>query len=151
MKYFFNYHWSGCAEQLSGMLIVLRGDKQGGKLSADNYVKVFYLGSIIQGQFSGWQLFGGKYQHSIIQWGNSLSTTCPRANYLGAITKEAILLVGAIIREGGGGNNAGDYYPGGNCPGGNYQGRKYPGGQLSGGQLSCSQKKTFCQNSDKFG
>ena len=78
---------------------------QGGKLSGDNYVKAIYLGSIIRGQFSGWQLFGGNYQYSITLWGNSLSTNCRRANYPGAITGEAIFL-------------------GGNYPGGNYSGRQ---------------------------
>ena len=71
--------------------------KQGGKLSADNYVKAIYPGFIIRGQFSGWQLFGGNYQYSIILWGNSLSATCPRVNYPRAITREAIFR-GAIIR-----------------------------------------------------
>ena len=70
--------------------IVLGGNKQGGKLSADNYVKAIYLGSIIRGQFSGWHLFGSNYQYSIILWDNSLSATCPRDNYPGAITGEAI-------------------------------------------------------------
>ena len=93
--------------------IALGGNKQGGKLSADNYVKAIYLGSIIRGQFSGWQLFGGVYQYSIILWGNSLSDTCPRANYLGAITGVAIfggaiiwglivlgaIILGAIVQE----------------------------------------------------
>ena len=83
--------------------IVLGGNKQGRKLSADNYVKTIYLGSIIRRQFSGWYLFGGNYQYSIILWGNSLSATYPRANYLGAITGEAIFwgatIRGAIILE----------------------------------------------------
>ena len=70
--------------------VFLGGNKQGGKLSADNYVKVIYLGSIIWGQFFGWHLFGVNYQYSVILWGNNLSTTCPRANYPGAITGEAI-------------------------------------------------------------
>ena len=71
--------------------------KQGGKLSADNYVKAIYLGSIIWRQFSGWQLFGGNYQYLIILWGTSLSFTCSRANYPGTITGEAIFQ-GAIIQ-----------------------------------------------------
>ena len=88
---------------------------QGGKLSGHNYVKAIYLGSIIRGQFSGWQLFGGNYRYSIILWGNSLSTNCRRANYPGAITEEAIFL---------GGNYPEGNYPGSNCPGGNYSGRQ---------------------------
>ena len=81
--------------------IVLGCNKQGGKLSADNYVKVIYLGSIIQGQFSGSQLFRGNYLYLITPWGNSLSATCPRANYLEALTGEAnfwgAIIQGAII------------------------------------------------------
>ena len=77
--------------------IVLGDNKQEGKLSADNYVKAIYLGSIIRGQFSGWQLFEGNYQYTIILWGNSLRATCSRDNYPGAITGEAIFLGGAII------------------------------------------------------
>ena len=42
--------------------IVLGGSKLGGKLSRDSHVKSIYLGSIIQWQFSGWQLFGDNYQ-----------------------------------------------------------------------------------------
>ena len=42
--------------------IVVGGNKQGGKLSGDNYVKAIYLGSIIRGQFSWWKLSGGNYQ-----------------------------------------------------------------------------------------
>ena len=101
MKYIFNYHRSDYAEQLPGMP-VLGGSKPGEKLSGDNYVKAIYLGYIIRGQFSGWQLFGGNYQYSIILWGNSLSTNCSRANYPGAVTGEAIFygatVLGAIIR-----------------------------------------------------
>ena len=60
---------------------VLGGNKQGGTLSSDNYVKAIYLGSIIQWQFSRWKLFGGNYQYSVILWGNCLITTCPRPSY----------------------------------------------------------------------
>ena len=95
--------------------IVLGGNKQRGKLSADNYVKDICLWSIIRGQFSGWQLLRGNYQYSIILCGNSLSVTCPRANYPGAITGEAIF--GEQLSED---NNPGVNYPWGNCPGGNY-------------------------------
>ena len=74
--------------------IVLGSNKKGGPLR-----------SIVQSQFSWWQLFGG--------------------NYLGEITGEAIFL-GGVIR---GATIQGDNYPkgnylgGSNCPGGNYQGR----------------------------
>ena len=76
--------------------IVLGGNKQGGKLSGDNYVKATYLGSIIRGQLSGWQLFWGNYQYSIILWGKILSANCPRSNYLGVVTGEEIVW-GAIV------------------------------------------------------
>ena len=48
-------------------------------------MKAIYLGSIIRGQ-----LFGGNYQYSIILWGNSLSASCPRAYYPGAVAGKAI-------------------------------------------------------------
>ena len=48
--------------EIAWNVIVLGGNKQGGKLSGTNYVKTIYLESIIQWQFSGWQLFGGNYQ-----------------------------------------------------------------------------------------
>ena len=129
--------------------IVLGGNKQGGKLSADNYLKAIYLGSIMRRQFSGWHLFGGNYQYSIIMWGYSLSSICPRANYLGAITWEAIfggeIILGAIILGSNcpGGNYPERYCPGGNYPGGNcpqfsegiLSGKKLSGDQLFGGQL----------------
>ena len=44
-----------------GDTIVLNGNKKGGKLSGDNCVKAIYLGSIMQGQLSWWQLFWGNY------------------------------------------------------------------------------------------
>ena len=46
--------------------ILLGDNKKGGKLSGGNYVKAIYLGSIIQGQFSRWQLLESNYQWSII-------------------------------------------------------------------------------------
>ena len=52
--------------------------------------KPFIWGPLSGGQFFGWHLFGVNYQYSVILWGNNLSTTCPRANYPGAITGEAI-------------------------------------------------------------
>ena len=76
----------------------LGGNKQRGKLSSDNNVKDLYLGSTIRGQFSGWQFFGGNYHYTTILWGKSLSTTCLRANYPGAINGEAIFW-GALIRR----------------------------------------------------
>ena len=39
--------------------IVLGGNEQGGKLSADNYMMAIYLRSIVWVQFSEWHLFGG--------------------------------------------------------------------------------------------
>ena len=68
---------------------------------------------------------------NIILRGNSLSASCPRANYLwdnfrarnfqGAIILEAIIV--AIIL---GGNCPGGKYLGGNCPGGSYPGGNCP-------------------------
>ena len=89
--------------------IVLGGNKKRGKLCGSNYVKAFYLGFIIQGQFSWWQLFGGNYQWSFILR-KRLGTEFFRGNYPG-------------------GNYPGGYCPGGDCSGGN-------GEQLSRGQLS---------------
>ena len=82
--------------------IVLGSNKEEGKLSGSNYVKAIYLGSIINGQFSGWQLFGGNYQWSIILWDNSLGAkypggNCPGSNYPGGIVWGAIIW-GAIVR-----------------------------------------------------
>ena len=88
--------------------IVLGGNEQGGKLSADNYMMAIYLRSIVWVQFSEWHLFGGIYHYSIILLGNSFSATCPRANYLRAITGEAIF---------GMGNYLGGNYPWENCLG----------------------------------
>ena len=108
--------------------IVLGGSKQGGKLSTGNYVKAIYLGSIIQGQFFGWHLFGGNYQYSFILWGNSLSATCTRANCPGAIIMEAIfwgaIILGTIIL---GANVPGAFIRGDDCPWGNYPGDNCPG------------------------
>ena len=71
-------------------------------------MKAIYLGSIIRGQFFGWQLFGSNYQQSIIPPGNSLSANCPRTNYLGGnyrgtnfwevIVRGAITLGGTVVR-----------------------------------------------------
>ena len=91
---YFNYHRSSYAEKLPGMLL------------SQVAINIFRMGSIIRVQFSGWQLFGGTYQQSIILRGNSLSANCPRDNYLadifrgsnfwGAIVRSAIIR-GAII------------------------------------------------------
>ena len=97
------------AEQLSVMPLSWAATKKKGKLCGSNYVKAFYLGFIIQGQFSGWQLFWGNYQRSFILR-KRLGTDFFRGNYPG-------------------GNYPGGYCPGGDCSGGN-------GEQLSRGQLS---------------
>ena len=79
-------------------------------------MKAIYLGSIIRGQFFGWQLFGSNYQQSIIPPGNSLSANCPRTNYLGGNYRGTnfweVIVRGAITL-------GGQLYAG-NCPGGNY-------------------------------
>ena len=84
----------------------LGDNKQRQKLPAENNVNTIYLESIIRGQFSGWQLFGGNCQYATILWGNSLSATYLRANYPRVINGEAIfwgaviwgaLILGAII------------------------------------------------------
>ena len=63
--------------------IFLGGNKKGGKLSRGNYVQTICLGFIIQGQFSGWQQFGGNYQRSIILGGNYLGEQLSGGNFLG--------------------------------------------------------------------
>ena len=68
---FFDFHRSSYAETLPGIQL------------SQVAINIFWVGSIIRVQFSGWKLFGGTYLQSIILWGNSLSTICPRANYLG--------------------------------------------------------------------
>ena len=40
----------GLCRAIAWDAIVVGGNKQGGKLSGDNYVKAIYLGSIIRGQ-----------------------------------------------------------------------------------------------------
>ena len=89
-------------------------------------MKAICLGSLIQGQLSGWQLFGGKNEWSIILWGNNLNTNCPGANYLGKITGEATFFWGGV------GNYPEGHHPGCKCPGGNFPrgnclGRNYLG------------------------
>ena len=104
------------------------------------------MGSIIRVQFSGWQLFGGTYQYSIILRGNSFSANCPGANYLGDNFQSSnlwgVIIQGAIILEGScsGGNSPGTIILGGNCPGGNYTGDNYPGGNCSVPILVIQQK-----------
>ena len=68
---FFDFHRSSYVEKLPGIQL------------SQVAINIFWVGSIIQVQFSGWKLFGSTYQQSIILWGNSLSANCPRANYLG--------------------------------------------------------------------
>ena len=79
--------------------ILLGGNKKGGKLSGGNYVKAIYLGSIIQGQFSRWQLLESNYQWSIILRGNNF----------GSIFWDAIIRGATIL----GYNCPGDYHTGG--------------------------------------
>ena len=66
---------------------------------------------------------------NIILRANSLSASCPRANYLGdnfrASNIRGAIIRGAIIL---GGQLSGGSYPGGQFPGGNYPGGNYPGG-----------------------
>ena len=45
--------WEGLCRELAWDAIVVSGNKQGGKLSGDSYVKAIYLRSIIRRQFSG--------------------------------------------------------------------------------------------------
>ena len=63
---FFDFHRSSYADTLPGIQL------------SQVAINIFWVGSIIRVQFSGWRLFGSTYQWSIILWGN-----CPRANYLG--------------------------------------------------------------------
>ena len=60
---------------------------------------------------------------NIILRDNSLSASCPRANYLGDNFRARNSFREAVIL-------------GSNCPGGNYPGEQMSGGQLSVGQLS---------------
>ena len=98
MKYF-DFHRSSYAEKLPGILL------------SQVAINIFRVGSIIRVQFSGWQLFGGIYQQSIILWGNSLSANCPRANYLGDNFWKQL-----------GSNCLENNYPGDNCLEDNYPG-----------------------------
>ena len=109
---FLNYHRSSYADKLPEMLL------------SQMAINIFWVGPIIRVQFSGWQLFGGTQQQSIILRGNSLSTNIPRANYLGNNFRADNFLV-AIIR---GANKFGRQLPRGQL--------SWGGGQLSGGQLS---------------
>ena len=104
LLYFINDKSSILGRAIVWDTILLGGNKKGGKLSGGNYVKAIYLGSIIQGQFSRWQLLGSNYQWSIILRGNSFGSI-----FWGGIIR------GAIIP---GENCPGDYYPGGqsSCP-----------------------------------
>ena len=90
------YRWSVIYVMQSNCLgcHCLMGQEKMRKIIWRQLPESIYLALIIQGQFSGWQLFGGNYQWSIILWGNSLGS-----NFFG-------------------GNHPGGKYPGGNCPGG---------------------------------
>ena len=93
-------------------VIVLGGNRKGGKLFGGNYVNSIYLGSIIQGQLSGWQLCGYNHQWWITLRGSSLTPIAQK-----------LILWGK------------DDYQEGNIFGGNYPKRNYPRGgrgQLSG-------------------
>ena len=109
MKCFFQL--SSLCREIAWDAIVLGGTKHfpGGV----HYPGAIFLVAIIWGYIS---------VVNIILRGNSLSASCPRANYLGdnfrASNFWGAFIQGAIILEG-------------NCPGGNY-----PGVQLSGWQLS---------------
>ena len=85
--------------------------------------KLFIWVPIIQWQFSGWQLFEGNYQWSIILRGNTLGVNCWGATYLvdekqfseGQLSCRAVILG-----------------VGGNCPGANYLGPIVLGGSFPG-------------------
>ena len=96
-------------------------------------MKAIYLGSIIQGQFSEWQLFVSNYHWSIILRGNSFSSIVQgliicRENYRGSNLGGGIRC--AIIL---GVNCPGGNYPGGNCPRGNCLGINSLGAIVRGG------------------
>ena len=80
----------GLCRAIAWDAIVVGVNKQGGKLSGDNYVKAIYLGSIIRGQ----QIVWTPIVLGLIIWG--------------AITGKAIFFGGMQLSWG--------YY----CPGGNY-------------------------------
>ena len=48
----------GLCRAIAWDAFVVGGNKQGGRLSVDSYVKAIYLGSIIRGQFSGGNYLG---------------------------------------------------------------------------------------------
>ena len=137
MKYFFDYHRSGCAAQVPGMPLYLVA--QGGKLSVDNYLKAINLGSIIRMQFSGWHLFCGNYQFLIILWGNSLNRPYPRANYPGGNNPEGNYPGGNYLGNCLGGNCPGVIILGGIIRGAIVWGSINLGGQLSGEKSSVGQ------------
>ena len=80
-----------------------------GQLRESHLSEVHYPRAIFRVAF----FWGGNYQYSIILWGNNLNSLCPRANYPGAVTGEAIFwgtiirgatilgttILGAIVRE----------------------------------------------------
>ena len=125
---YFNYHWSSYAEKLPGILL------------SQVAVNIFRMGSIIRVAII-WRYISVV---NIILRGNSLSASCPRANYLGdnfrASNFRGAIIRGAIILAGNypGGNCPGSNYPGGNCPGGNYPKGNCPGGNYPGGNCPVS-------------
>ena len=84
-------------------------------------MNAIYLRSIIQGQFSGWQLCGYNHQWWIILRGNSLAPVVQRQlSGVRTITGKANFWVAiihrAIILRGEGGQLLGRNYLGRNCP-----------------------------------
>ena len=119
MKYFFKL--SSVCREIAWDAIVLGGTKHfPGEV---HYPGAIFLVAIIWGYIS---------VVNIILRGNSLSASCPRANYLAhnfrASNFQGAIIRGAIILAGNypGGNCPGSNYPGGNCPGGNYPGGNCP-------------------------
>ena len=119
---FLNYHRSSYADKLPEMLL------------SQMAINIFWVGPIIRVQFSGWQLFGGTQQQSIILRGNSLSTNIQGLIIWGTISGLTIFW----WQLSGGPINLGD-----NCPGDNYlggEGGNYPGGNcLRGDKKVCGQ------------
>ena len=81
--------------------IVLGGNKQGGiiceQLCESHLSGVHYLGAVFRVAF-----IWGDYQYSVILWGNSLNSPCPRAYYLrgnclGAFVRGAMVQAAIVL------------------------------------------------------
>ena len=102
-------------------VIVLGGNRKGGKLFGGNYVNSIYLGSIIQGQLSGWQLCGYNHQWWITLRGNSLTPIAQKLIIWGKDDyREGNIFEGNYLKpnypRGGRGQFSGSNYLGLNCP-----------------------------------